>query len=140
MSYGSDNLRVACLDDEKGKNIKRECLFFNLYDHWTLLQAEFKSLFNWYHPKIRILEKQIRKKLEDSKDLPSANVFLQKLKEKDKYFCPVNYLNDKENYLEKMKRWKKDFKSVYIERNLHLKLKCWPISHKNIYRHKKLVF
>ena len=131
---------MACLNDEKGKNIKGECLFFNLYDHWTLLQAEFKSLFDWYHPKIRILEKQIRKKLEDSKDLPSANVFLQKLKEKDKYFCPVNYLNDKENYLEKMKRWKKDFKSVYIERNLHLKLKCWPISHKNIYRHKKLVF
>ena len=140
MSYGSDNLRVACLNDKKGKNIKRECLFFNLYDHWTLLQAEFKSLFNWYHPTIRILAKQIRKKLEDSKDLPSANVFLQKLKEKDKYFCPVNYLNDKENYLEKMKRWKKDFKSVYIERNPHLKLKCWPISHKNIYRHKKLVF
>ena len=131
---------MACLNDEKGKNIKGECLFFNLYDHWTLLQAEFKSLFDWYHPKIRILEKQIRKKLEDSKDLPSANVFLHKLKEKDKYFCPVYYLNDKENYLEKMKRWKKDFKSVYIERNLHLKLKCWPISHKNIYRHKKLVF
>ena len=38
-TYGPDNLRVACLRDEKGKKIKGESLFFDLYDYWTLIHA-----------------------------------------------------------------------------------------------------
>ena len=110
MSYGSDDLRVACLNDKKGKNIKGESLFLNLYDYWTLAHAEYK--FEWYHPKIAILEIQLRKKLKDFKDFPFANAFLEKFKEKDNEFCPVNYLNNEENYSEKMKRWKKIFRKI----------------------------
>ena len=33
MSYESDDLRVAYLNDEKGKTIKGESLFLNLYDY-----------------------------------------------------------------------------------------------------------
>ena len=102
-TYGSADLRVACLDDERGKNIKGESLFLNLYDYWTLVQAGFR--FNWIEPKIAILEKQIRKKLKDAKDLPLANVFLKKFKDKDSDFCHVDYLDDEERYLEKMKKW-----------------------------------
>ena len=57
-TYGSYELRVACLHDQKGKNIKGESLFLNLYDYWTLLHTECKHLYYpWYHPKVALLEK-----------------------------------------------------------------------------------
>ena len=57
-TYGSDELRVSCLHDEKEKNIKGENLFLNLYNYWTLLHAEFKhSYYPWNHPKVALLEK-----------------------------------------------------------------------------------
>ena len=55
------------------------------------------------------LEKTLRKKLNDFKDLPLANIFLKKFKEKTQGFSPVNYLDDKEKYFELMKHWKNDF-------------------------------
>ena len=137
-TYGSDNLRVTCLHDEKGKKIKGESLFFNLYDYWTLIHAAHKNLFRWYHPKIAILEKQLRKKLKSSKDLPLANVFLRKFKEKDADFSRVNYLEDDEKYFEKIKKSENDFEKDYLERYPHLRLE--PIRHKKIYRHQKVVF
>ena len=70
-----DDLRVACLNDGKGKNMKGESLFLNLYDYWMRIHAEYKSLFEWYNPKIAILEKKSRKKLKDVKDLSLAHVF-----------------------------------------------------------------
>ena len=39
--------------------------------------------FDWLYPKIYILENHIRRKLRKFKDLPTANVFLQKVKEKE---------------------------------------------------------
>ena len=61
-TYGSVNLRAECLHEEKGKKVKRESLFLNLSDYWTLLNTEFKHLYYlWYHPKVALLEKQIRK-------------------------------------------------------------------------------
>ena len=86
------------------------------------------------------MEKQIRKKLKDNKDLPLANFFLKKFKDKDSDFCPVNYLDDEEKYLETMKKWKNNFQNEYLERYPHLGLKDWPVRYKKIYRHKKLVF
>ena len=98
--YGSDNLRVECLHNEKGKKVIGESLFLNLFDYWTLFNAEFKHLYYpWYHPKVALLEKQIRKKLVINKDLPLANVFIKKFQEKDLHFSPVYYLDDDETYL-----------------------------------------
>ena len=94
-------------------------------------------MFEWYHPKVAKLEKKLRKKLNDFKDLPLANIFLKKFKEKTQEFSPVNYLDDKEKYFELMKHWKNDFEKKYIERYPHLCLE--PIRHKKIYRH-QIVF
>ena len=103
-TYGSDNLRTECFNDEKGNNVKGESLSLNLYDYWTLLHAEFKHLYYpWYHTKIALLEKQIKKNLAVDKDLPLANIFIKKFKDKDLHFCPVTYLDNDETYLETMK-------------------------------------
>ena len=79
-TYGSAHLRVACLHDERGKNMKGESLFLNLYDYWTLIHAGFR--FNWIEPKIAILEKQIRERLKEIKDLLLVNVFFKMFKDK----------------------------------------------------------
>ena len=61
-TYRSDNLKVECLHYEKGKKVKGESLFLKFFDYWTLLNAAFKHLYYpWYHPKVSLLEKQIRK-------------------------------------------------------------------------------
>ena len=41
-TYGSAGLRVACLHDEREKNIKGESLFLSLYDHLMLIYAGFR--------------------------------------------------------------------------------------------------
>ena len=120
MSYKYDNLREACISDKRGKNVKEDCLFLNFYDYWTMINAVIT--FDWFYPKNYILEKHIQRKLRKYKDLLTANVFLQKVKEKDSDFCPVSYLSD------------------YLERYPHLKKECWPVRHKKIYRHSKLIF
>ena len=102
-THGSDDLRVACLHDEKEKNVKRESLFLNMCDYWTLFHAEFKHLYYpWYNPKDALLEKQIRKKIV-GKDLPLANVFIKKFQDKDLDFSCQTYLNDDESYFEMVK-------------------------------------
>ena len=72
-TYGSDDLRVACLHEERRKKIKGESLFLNSHDCWTCIHAAIRV--NWFNPRIIILEKQIRKKLKDNKDLPLVKVF-----------------------------------------------------------------
>ena len=95
MSYGSDNLREACISDKRWKNVKEDRLFSNFYDYWTMINAVIT--FDWFYPKIYILEKQIRRKLRKFQDFSTANVLLQKIKEKDSDFCPVRYLSEEEN-------------------------------------------
>ena len=77
-AFGSDNLREACISDEKRENVKEDGVFLNFYDYWTMINAAIT--FDWFDPKICILEKHIRRKLRKFKDLPTANVFLQKVK------------------------------------------------------------
>ena len=72
MSYRSDNLREACISDKRGKNVKEDCLFLNFYDYWTMINAVIT--FDWFYPKIYVLEKHIQIKLRKFKDLPTANV------------------------------------------------------------------
>ena len=135
-TYGSDNLRVECLHDKKGKEVMGESLFLNLFDYWTLLNAECKHLYYpWYHPKIALLEKQIRKKLVNNKDLPLANVFIKKFQDKDLHFSPVSYLDDDETYLKMVQEWKKDSENEYLRKYPLLGRNNWPVRHKKICRH-----
>ena len=47
-TYRSAELRVAFLNDKKGKLIKTDTFFANLYDFWTCYHASYKILFIWY--------------------------------------------------------------------------------------------
>ena len=91
-TYGSDELRILFLNDEEGKLIKTDSLFKTLYNFWTCFHAKYKSIFIWYHPKMTMLEKTIRKKWEKTKDLPLVNIIFKKIKEKDEYFNLIKYL------------------------------------------------
>ena len=44
-TYGSAGLRVMFMDDEKGKLIKTDTLFENLYDFWTSYHDPCKIIF-----------------------------------------------------------------------------------------------
>ena len=60
-TYGSADIRTRFLNDERGKLIKSDSLFENLYDYWTYLHVSgVITAFNWYHPKIAKLEMTIR--------------------------------------------------------------------------------
>ena len=99
-TYGSANLRVLFMNDERGKMIKTDSLFENLYDFWTSYHHRSNSLFYWYGHKIWKLEMSIRRKW--SKDLPLVNIIIKKFKEKDEFFNPDRFLEefDQEKYFE----------------------------------------
>ena len=78
MSYGSDNLREACISDKRGENVKEDRLFLNFYDYWTMINAVIT--FDRFYPKNYILEKHIQRKLRKFKHLPTF--FYKKLKKK----------------------------------------------------------
>ena len=60
-TYGS--FWVDFLHDKRGKLIKADHLFFNVFDYWALIHAgEIVKCEGWYHPKIAKLERYIRKK------------------------------------------------------------------------------
>ena len=61
-TYGSTNLRVLFMNDERGKMIKTDSLFENLYDFCTSYHDRNKSLFYWYGHKIWKLEMSIKRK------------------------------------------------------------------------------
>ena len=60
-TYGSADIRTRFLNDERGKLIKSDSLFENLYDYWTCLHVSgVITAFNLYHSKIAKLEMTIR--------------------------------------------------------------------------------
>ena len=88
-TYSSADIKTSFLNDERGKLIKSDSLYINLCDYWTCFHASNSIvLFTWYHPKMALLEKNIRKKLKTMKDLPFDNIVLKKFREKDEYFNP----------------------------------------------------
>ena len=103
-TYGSANLRVVFMDDERGKRIKEDTLFENLYDFQTSYHDPNKKLFRWYPQKNWKLEMSIRKKW-NSAVLPLANIILKKYREKDKFFNPEKFLEklDNDKYCELLK-------------------------------------
>ena len=79
-TYSSADVRTSFLNDERGKLIKSDSLYINLYDYWTCFHvSNFIGLFTWYHPKIALLEKNIRKKWETMKDFPFVNTAFKKI-------------------------------------------------------------
>ena len=50
-TYGSANLRVLFINDEKRREIKKDTLFENLQDFWTSFHDPNKRIFYWYAQK-----------------------------------------------------------------------------------------
>ena len=128
-THGSTNLRVLFMNDERGKMIKTDSLFENLYDFCTSYHDRNKSLFYWYGHKIWKLEMSIKRK--QSKDLPLVNIIIKKFKEKDEFFNPDRFLEefDQEKYFELLKAWKTDVQKSYLDEN--------PLLHFSPLRHEK---
>ena len=81
-----------------------------------------------------LLEKNIRKKWETMKDFPFVNIAFKKIREKDEYFNPKQYLEgDEEKYYEILQRWKIDHEKKYLEQFLHLSRP--PIRYKRVQDH-----
>ena len=130
-TYSSADIRTSFLNDERGNLIKSDSLYINLCDYWTCFHASNSIvLFTWYHPKMALLEKNIRKKLKTMKDLLFDNIVLKNFREKDDYFNPKKYLGGDEEILQ---RWKIDHEKKYLEQFLHLSRP--PIRYKRVQDH-----
>ena len=117
-SYGS--FRVEFLHSEDGEILKENSLFFNLQDLWTINQSGF--LLGTYKTKVVKLKKIVRRELKRKKELPGFKTFLQKIKEEDEIFDPVNYLDgDHEQYFTKLQVWKETYEKEYLERYPNLR-------------------
>ena len=131
-TYGSDGFCTDFLQDERGKLIKGENLFLNIYDFRVCIHASgFMKVNRWYHPKTAKLRKVLRKKWKKTKDLPIMNVLLRKIREADNAFNPNDYLGKgEEQYFQNLQRWKIDFEKLYLEK--YPFLTRTPIRHKKI--------
>ena len=126
-TYGS--FRVEFLHDEDGEILKENSLFFNLYDLWTVNRSGF--LLETYELKIVNLKEIVKKKWRGKKDLPGFKVLIQKIKEGDEMFNPVEYLDgDHEQYFSKLQVWKQTLENNYLEQYPFLREQ---IRHKKIY-------
>ena len=132
-TYSSAKLTVLFMDDEKGREIKKDTLFENLYDFWTAFHGPNKSLFYWYRQKIWMLEMSIRRKW-NSQVLPLVNIILKKYKENDQFFNPEKYLAevDQEIYFELLKTWKIEVEKTYLQEHPYLRFS--PVRHKKSIR------
>ena len=121
-TYGSAKLRVLFMDDGKGREIKKDTLFENLYDFWTTLHDPNKSLLYWQRQKIWMLEMSMRRKW-NSQVLPLANIILKKYKENDQFFNPEKYLAevDQEKYFKLLKTWKIEVEKTFLQEHPYLR-------------------
>ena len=101
-TYSSADIRTIFLNDERGKLMKSDTLYENLYDYLTSFHATNSIiLFTWYHPKMAKLEMNIRRKWASTKDLSFVNIVFEKIREKDEYLNRKKYLgDDEEKYFE----------------------------------------
>ena len=125
-TYGSVQLRVESIEDKLGKKVKKDTLFYNLYNYWTSYHNPNKRFFWWFDQKLWRLEMCIHKKW-NRKSLHLVNIIIKKYKERD----PMEYLNDldSEKYFELLAIWKKEVEDIY--------LKDFPHVHFSPHRHKK---
>ena len=89
-TYGSVQLRVESIEDKVGKKVKKDTLFYNLYNYWTSYHDPKKRFFWWYNTKLWLLEMCIRKKW-NRKTLPLVNIIIKKYIERDEFFNPMEY-------------------------------------------------
>ena len=101
-TYSSADIRTIFLNDERGKLMKSDTLYENLYDYLTCFHATNSIiLFTWYHPKMAKLEMNIRRKWASTKDLSFVNIDFEKIREEDEYLNRKKYLgDDEEKYFE----------------------------------------
>ena len=90
-TYGSYGLRLTRLTDIKGKYIKEDSRFLNIYDYWTHFHNPNKIYFWWNDERLSKLERNIRRKWK--KHLPFPNILFEKIKAKDVQFNPVNFFS-----------------------------------------------
>ena len=137
-TYGS--FRQDFLADKKGKLIKTDRVFFNIYDYWGLVYAPRSiRVERWYHPKVALLKKHLRKKWKQEsvcKSLPIINVVFKKIEEEELCFNQILYIEDEEQYFSNLISWKNNFEEQLL--NKHPYLKRSSISHRKIYRHVKV--
>ena len=128
-TYGS--FWVEDLHDERGKLIKGDTLFHNIFDFWACIHCEgFIHCNEWYHPKTAKLRKVLRKKWDKIDNLPIINVLLKKIKEGEAAFNPTNYLGKEEESFSNLQTWKTNFEKSYLEKYRFLTRP--PIRHKKI--------
>ena len=101
-TYSRADIRTIFLNDERGKLMKSDTLYENLYDYLTCFHATNSIiLFTWYYPKMAKLEMNIRRKWASTKDLSFVNIVFEKIREKDEYLNRKKYLgDDEEKYFE----------------------------------------
>ena len=135
-TYGS--FRQDFLADKKGKLIKTDRVFFNIYDYWGLIHAPRSiRVERWYHPKVALLKKHLRKKWKKEsvcKSLPIINVVFKKIEEEELCFNPIPYIEDEEQYFSNLISWKNNFE----EQLLTLFRKGFFRAAHGIYRHVKV--
>ena len=133
-TYGSYGLREERLNDPFGIKIKFENLFINLYDYWTLYhhphQQILRGILDFDCSNVTTLENNIRKKW--SKDLLHVNIVLERYKDADEFFNPMQFLEkfDNEKYFQLLVDCKRKNEKYYLE------MKGWlnrvPIRHKKV--------
>ena len=139
-TYGS--FRQDFLTDKKGKLIKTDKVFLNIYDYWGLIHAPRSIIVErWYHPKVALLKKRhLRKKWKKEsfcKLLPIINIMFKKIEEEELVFNPIPYIEDEEQYFSNLISWKNNFEEQLL--NKHPYLTRSPIRHRKIYRHVKVI-
>ena len=99
-TYGSDSLRFITINNNRGMNIKSDTLFINIYDYWTNFHSTIYFVEKSEY--LTKLERNIRRKWKTH--LPNINIFFKRVKDMDRKFSPIFYLNDKdcEKYFEKL--------------------------------------
>ena len=51
-TYGSANLRTESIEDKVGRKVKKDTLFYILYDYWTSYHNPNRKFFWWYDQKL----------------------------------------------------------------------------------------
>ena len=137
-TYGS--FRQDILADKKGKLIKTDRVFFNIYDYWGLIHAPTSiKVERWYCPKMALLKKHLRKKWKKEsfcKSLPIINVLFKKIEEEELVFNPIPYIEDEEQYFANLISWKNNFEEQLLNRHPYLTRS--PIRHRKFIDIKKL--
>ena len=80
-TYGSANLRIESIEDKVGRKVKKDTLFYNLYDYWMSYHNPNRKCFWWYDQKLWRLEMCIHRKW-NQKTSPLVNIIIKKYRKR----------------------------------------------------------